>query len=551
MSDLSLTRTQTPPKVLGGQKIRSRRASPILWLASGLVVAFVSIPLVYIFIRAFTASADIWLRLAQNRLAGLMVNTISLTVAVTLGTIIIGVSMAWLTERTDLPGRRLWRWLLAMPLAIPTYIGAVVHLALLRPRGGYIPQFLASIFGRPVDTPSPFGFWGAVFILTIFMYPYVYLLSAAAFRSIHASLEEAARSLGLNLWATIRKVTLPVIRPGISAGALLVALDILAEYGTVALLRYETFSAAIFLQLSGRYDRSAAAILSGVLVLLAIGVLVSEIRVQGKARFFQYGGNWRPAPMVRLGRGRPLALLMVSGVVAMALVVPISVLLYWTWQAISGPTPMAASFQTGSQGLMTFAWNSLWSSGLAAVLAVLLSLPVAFLALRYPSRLSRFWSQVCQVGYALPGVVVALSLILLVNRYLPILYATPLIVVFAYVLRHMPQAIRASEASLAQISPTLEEAAQSLGRTSVKAFAQVTFRIVLPGLFAGGALVFLTSLKELPATLLLRPAGFDTLAVRVWIWAGEGIYTQAAPAALLLILAAAGPLYFLLRRERL
>jgi iron(III) transport system permease protein len=547
MADLTLSSSK-----ISAHRVRGRRRPPIsLMLVSAVVVAFVGVPLAYILIRAGSGGSEVWLRLVQTRLAGLMLNTISLTAAVTAGTVFLGVSLAWLTERTDLRGRRLWRWLLAMPLAIPTYIGAIVHLALLRPRGGYLPSFLEELFGRPVMTPSPFGFLGAAFILTLFMYPYVYLLSAAAFRSIHASQEEAARSLGHGVWSTLWRVTLPMLKPGISAGALLVVLDILAEYGTVALLRYETFSSAIYLQLAGRYDRSAAAVLSGVLVVLAVMVLLGEIRFQGKARFYQFSGSWRPAPSLPLGPWQVPALVGVLVVIGMALFVPLGVLSLWTYQAIHDPGSMALNFQSGSQGLWSFAWNSLWSSGLAAFLAVALSLPVAYLAVRYPSRLTRFASRISQVGYALPGVVVALSLILLVNRFLPFLYATPLLVVLAYVLRHMPQAVRSSEAALEQLSPTLEEAAQSLGRTSLRSFLEVTFRIILPGLFAGGALVFLTSLKELPATLLLRPAGFDTLAVRVWIWAGEGVYTQAAPAALLLIVAAAGPLYFLLRRERL
>ena len=188
---------------------------------------------------------------------------------------------------------------------------------------------------------------------------------------------------------------------------------------------------------------------------------------------------------------------------------------------------------------------------MAAVIAVILSLPVGLLAIRYPNQVSRFISRVCQVGYAIPGVVIALSLVLLVNRFLPFLYATPFVVVIAYVLRHMPQAVRASESALGQLSPSLEEASRVMGRTSLQTLIQVTLPLILPGLLAGGSLVFLTSLKELPATLLLRPAGFDTLAVRVWVWAGEGFYFQAAPAALLLVLVSALPLSFLLRREQI
>lgn len=525
--------------------------SPRLAIAAGLVALFVAIPLGYILFRAITGEPEVWQRLLQIRIWKLLGNTLLLVVAVTGGALVTGVSMAWLTERTDLPGRGILRWMLALPLAIPAYIGGIVHLTLLRSRGGFIPQLLESLFGQPVFTPSPLGFWGVAFILTIFTYPYVYLLSAAAFRSLHASIEEAARTFGRTPWQTLWHVTLPALQPGLTAGALLVALDILAEYGTVALLRYETFSSAIFVQLAGRYDRSAASVLSGVLVTLAIAILWGELRLQGQARFTQMESNWRSAPRQPLGKWKLPAFLLVLGVTSASLLVPVTVLTAWSVSAFLDPQTLAAVFRTGSQGFGSFAWNSLWSSGLAAILAVTLSLPVALLSVRYPNRFSRFISRFCQVGYAIPGVVIALSLVLLVNRLLPFLYATPLVVVIAYVLRHMPQAVRASESALGQLSPSLEEASRTLGRTSLQTLFEVTLPLVLPGLLAGGALVFLTSLKELPATLLLRPAGFDTLAVRVWIWAEDGFYTQAAPAALLLVLVSAIPLSFLLRREQI
>jgi iron(III) transport system permease protein len=262
-------------------------------------------------------------------------------------------------------------------------------------------------------------------------------------------------------------------------------------------------------------------------------------------------GNWRPAPPAILGKWRVPAFFLVMAVVSASLLIPVIVLTTWSFQAFLDPETLTTVFHTGSQGFGSYVWNSLWSSGLAALIAVILSLPVALLSVRYPNRLSRFVSRFCQVGYAIPGVVIALSLVLLVNRLLPFLYATPFVVVIAYVLRHMPQAVRASEAALNQLSPSLEEAARTLGRTSFQTFTQVTLPLILSGLMAGGSLVFLTSLKELPATLLLRPAGFDTLAVRVWMWATEGFYLQAAPVALLLVLASAFPLYFLLSKEQI
>ncbi|HLF75338.1 MAG TPA: iron ABC transporter permease [Anaerolineales bacterium] len=532
-------------------RFRAYPISPRLAIAAGLVALFVAIPLTYIFIRALGAEPEAWQRLLQTRIWKLLGNTLLLVAAVTGGALLTGVSMAWFTERTDLPGRKIFRWMLAMPLAIPAYIGGIVHLALLRPRGGFFPRLLEDIFGGPVYTPSPLGFWGAAFILIIFTFPYVYLLSAAAFRSLHASLEEAARTFGRTPLQTLLQVTLPALRPGLTAGALLVALDILAEYGTVALLRYETFSSAIFVQLSGRYDRSAASVLSGILVALAIFILWGELRVQGRARFTQMESNWRPAPPSALRKWRLPAVLLVLAVVTASLLVPVTVLLVWSIQAFIDPQTLASVLHSGTQGFGTFIWNSLWSSALAAVSAVAFSLPVALFSVRYPGRVSSFISRFCQVGYAIPGVVIALSLVLLVNRSFPFLYATPFIVVIAYVLRHMPQAVRASESALRQLSPSLEEAAHTLGHSALQTLVRVTLPLILPGLLAGGALVFLTSLKELPATLLLRPAGFDTLAVRVWIWASDGFYLQAAPAALMLVLASAVPLSFLLRREQM
>jgi len=542
---MEITRTK-----LTYQKIRSK-ISPRLALAAGLVALFVAVPLIYIFVRAITAEPEAWTRLFQERIWKLFANTLGLVFAVTAGAMLTGVTMAFLTERTDLPGAKIFRWMLAMPLAIPAYIGGIVHLALLRPRGGVIPKLLEDMFGQPVFTPSPLGFGGAVLTLTLFMFPYVYLLSGAAFRTLHASLEEASRVFGRTPLQTLFQVTLPALRPGLTAGALLVALDILAEYGTVALLRYETFSSAIFVQLSGRYDRSAASVLSGILVVLAIGILWSELRLQGRARFTQMESNWRPAPLMALGKWRIPAFLLVLGVVSASLLLPVGVLLVWSVKAFLDPETMAMLFHTGSQGFGTYVWNSLWSSSMAAMIAVMLSLPVGLFAVRYPNRFSKFLSRLSQVGYAIPGVVIALSLVLLVNRFLPFLYATPFIVVIAYVLRHMPQAVRASESALGQLSPSLEEASRVMGRTSLQTLFQVILPLILPGLLAGGSLVFLTSLKELPATLLLRPAGFDTLAVRVWVWAGEGFYFQAAPAALLLVIVSALPLSFLLRREQI
>ena len=278
------------------QPFKTLQIAPRLAMLAGFTALFVAVPLIYIVMRAVQAGSEAWLRLLQGKIWLLLANTLVLTLIVTAGALLIGVSMAWLTERSDLRGRVVFRWLLAMPLAIPAYIGGMVHLALMRPRGGLIPRLLEQLFDRPIPTPTPLGLTGAAFILILFTYPYVYLLSGAAFRSLNSSIEEASRMMGRTPWQTFWTVTLPTLRPGLLAGTLLVTLDVLAEYGTVALLRYETFSSAIFVQLSGRYDRSAAAVLSGVLVTIAIAILWAELRLQGKASFTQMQSGWRPPP---------------------------------------------------------------------------------------------------------------------------------------------------------------------------------------------------------------------------------------------------------------
>ncbi len=533
------------------RQVFNRSNRPIVLITLALsVAAFAAVPAFYIFLRTFGADRQAWLRLLQARIWVLLGNTLILVLAVTTAATLLGTGLAWLTEHSDLPGRKVFRWLFALPLAIPAYIGAIIHLTLLRPRGGLIPQALEHWFGYTGALPQPTGFGGTVFILTIFSFPYVYLLSSAAFRSLHASIEESARVLGCRPWQAFFTVVLPVMRPGITAGALLIALDVLAEYGTVALLRFETFSSAIFVQLSGRYDRSAAVVLSSVLVTLAIVFLWAEIRIHGKARYTQMESNWREARLARLGKWKIPALLLVCGVVFTTLLVPLITLTYWSVQALRDQTALQMVMRTGSQTFGNYIFNSLSTGLLAAFVGVVLSIPVAIYAVRYPVKFSRIVSRFCQIGYAIPGVVTALSVVLLVNRVVPFFYATPLVVVLAYVLRYMPQAVRSSESALSQLSPSLEEASRTSGKTAWQTFRKVTLPLIMPGLLAGGALIFLSSIKELPATLLLRPAGFDTLAVRVWMWSNDGFYLQAAPAALLLVVISIIPLALLLRREQ-
>ncbi|MEX2236800.1 MAG: iron ABC transporter permease [Dehalococcoidia bacterium] len=530
-----------------------RRRAPVLVIAIAVALAaFMAVPLFYVFYRGLTGSSEVWDRLIDDRLPDLFVSTLKLAICVSLVTVVVGVGLAWLIVRTDLPGRGVFVWLAAMPLSVPPYVGALVYIAILGPNG-YVEEWLSALTGtRERDLPMPeyYSLGGTTLALSLFTYPYVYLMASAALRSFNPTLEEASAASGRRMLSTFWSVVLPLLRPAIGAGVLLVALYVLSDFGTVSLMRYDTFSRAIYDQFTSRFDRSAASILSTVLVLITIVVLWGQSFSEGRARYYQTIGGWRPPRPVKLGRWRYPALAAVVTVLSLALFIPIGLLVYWTVEGLTDSSVASDVWSYSDDSIYTYAWNSLWTAAAAATLAVLVALPLAFLAVRFDSPFSRWLARLSQAGYALPGVVVGLSLIFLLNNYVEWLYGSAFVVVLAYLLRFYPQAHQSTTAALTQVSPNMEEAARSLGRRPERAFLEVTVPFIRPGLMAGWALVFLTSLKELPATLLLRPAGFDTLPVRIWINSSEGIFTLAAPLALLLVLCSAVPLYFLLRQSR-
>lgn len=514
---------------------RARRVPAGLWVAVGLVSLFMLLPIAYLAIRVGQADTSSWDLILRSRTLWLATRSLGLAAAVTGAAIAIGVPLAWLTTRTDLPARRGWAVLLALPLVIPSYVGAFALIAALGPRG-----MLASLFGIEVF-PRIGGFVGAFLALTLFTYPYVFLLASAGIRGLDPSLEDAARSLGRSRPSTFRSVTLPMLKPSIAAGGLLVALYTLHDFGAVSLMRFNTFTQAIYLQYRGAFDRTPAAILSLMLVALAAFVLMLERRARGRARYYRSGGGTqRPPAPIPLGRYRWPALLACASVVLVGLFLPVSVILFWLVRGMAAGTDVAFTWRA--------AGGSVGVSAAGAAVATIAAFPIALVAARQRGRLGALAERVAFAGYALPGIVVALAFVFVAANLVPPLYQTFPLVVLAYVALFLPQASEPLRASLLQLGPRLEEAARALGRNR----AAIMWRIVAPlisrGALAGGALVFLTAMKELPATLLLRPTGFETLATRVWSGAAVGLYSKAAAPALLLILICSIPLYVLVRR---
>ena len=465
----------------------------------------------------------------------LVVNTVLLVVGVVVAAIVVAVPTAWLVTRTDVPGRRVWAVAAALPLVIPSYVAALCLLGFFGERG-----LLSQALG--VDRlPDPTGYWGAVGALTLATYPYVYLLAQAAFRDLDPGLEEAARSLGHSPRRAFVRVALPAVRPAVSLGSLLVALYVLSDFGVVSLMRYDSLTRAIYLQYRSLFDRTPAAVLALVLVGLTAIALALELRARSRGRLWRTGpGAKRHAPLVRLGRSRYVALAWCAAVTGAFLVLPAGVLGYWLGRGLANDRLDGVPWRE--------AGNSLSASGLAAVVTVAAALPVAILVSRYPSRLSRALERLSYAGNALPGLVIALSLVFFAARYASPVYQTLGLLVFAYAVRFFPQALSGVDTALARVSPRMEEASRGLGRGWLATTWRVTVPLARPGLLAGAALVFLSAMKELPATILLRPIGFDTLATEVWGATQVGAYSQASLPALVLI-ALSAPVLWLVHAD--
>jgi iron(III) transport system permease protein len=526
-----------------GTSARSPRPPAAVWVPALLVAAAMTLPLVYLVLRSLENGWGEFLEVAlRDKTLAVLARSVVLAAVVTAASVAVAVPLAWLTARTDLPGRRAWAVLAALPLVIPSYVGGFVLVSMFGPRG-LLQDALAPLGVERL--PEIYGLPGAALALTLFSYPYVLLTVRGALRGMDPALEEASRSLGSGAWASFFRVTLPQLRPAIVAGALLVALYSLSDFGAVSLLQFDSFSREIYTQYRSAFDRTPAAILGLMLVALTGAILALEARTRGRARYHRSSaGSVRPrgGTVVALGHWRWPALLFCGVVVLLALVLPVGVLVFWLARGLASGEPLRL--------LWGAAFNSVYVSALAAVVAALAAMPVAILAVRFPGWATGLVERLSYLGYALPGIVLALSLVFFGANYAPGLYGTLALLVFAYAVHFLPQAVGATRAALLQVSPSVEEAARGLGRGPARVIATVTAPLASSGIVAGSALVFLTTMKELPATLLLAPLGFDTLATSIWTATSEAFFARAAAPALLLVLFSALPMYLLVVRER-
>lgn len=527
---------------------------PLALVALGLVVVVAAaIPLLVVVMRAAEAPLTLWRSLWGVLIPQLVLNTVVLTATTMALATALGVSLAWLVERTDVRGRAYWRWLLVLPLGLPAYVTALVYVILLR-RGGLIEQTYIAMTGAPrgqLPLPTVYGLAGATIVVSLCVFPYVFLTASAALRSGTRTLEDAARMLGRGPWATFREVTLPAIAPAVAAGALLVGMYVLADFGTVSMLNYRTFTLAIFSQFAGQIDRAGASILSLMLIVLTIPVLLVDSYLGRRDRRYTSSNTWRPPVVVRLGRWRWLAHTYLGVVLTLALLVPLGTLVGLTLQGIFSPTEVDRIWRIGSTTLWGYAGNSVLLAAVSATAATAIALVPTFLAARYWGRLTQWLLLLSKAPYALPGLIVGLGFAFFFNQWMPAVAGTALVLFVGFTFRVLPQAIVTDEAALATVPPSLERAARVGGLGALATFRRVTLVVAAPGLVASWALVFMTAMKELPTAVLLRPPGFDTLPVRIMIAANEAVYTQAAPAACALVLVTMAALSLVLRSGHL
>ena len=476
------------------------------------------LPPVYLAVRTAGAGTDALELIFSSSTLAILTRSILLVVLVTSVCTVLGVGVAWLTMRTDLPFRRLFTVLTALPLVIPSYVFALLVVLALGPKGTV--QSLLEPLG--VDRmPSIFGLPGAVLTLSLLSFPYVLLPVRAALSRLDPALEEASRSLGKGAWTTFWQVTVPLLRPAVIAGALLVALYTLSDFGAVSLLRYQTFTWAIFIQFESALDASIAAALSLVLVVLAMTILFLESWTRGRGRVHRVTpGTARVTKVVSLGRWRWPATGAVGLLVMLSLVAPMALLVYWVARGVGAGESLSALWGDLVGTLMV--------SITAAVAAALAGIPIALLSVRYPSFIASGLERLTFIGFALPGVTVALAFVFFASAIAHALYGTTFLLIVAYLVLFLPASVGATQASLRQVSPRIEEAARGLGKTSFQAFRLITLPLIVRGVVAGGSLVFLLTMKELPATLILAPIGFDTLATSAWAADYEAFFARAA-----------------------
>ncbi|HJM37760.1 MAG TPA: iron ABC transporter permease [Acidimicrobiales bacterium] len=516
---------------------RHNQRAPLALKVTALITAFLfACPAIYLVWRNITSDSDPLKVLFSEQTLSPLIRTINLTIVVTLSAAILGTGLAWLTIRTDLPSRRILKIILPLPLVFPTFVGAAAFIRTLNP-GGLANNLVEKIgIEKTLELHGLFGAW---LVLTLFTYPYVFLPVAARLKNLASSLEESARLLGDSSWSTFRKIILPQIASSLLAGSLLVFLYTISDFGAVQLMRYDTLTRAIW---TTRLNNQPVSFALAV-ILLTFAALAVIIETLISRRFRKPDTSTQAETvLISLGKWKPIAITASWLVVFLALITPTIALGDWAADGLlrefRGGRPLFIDFEDIIEPTI----NTAWISMLTALIAAAIVLPVSYLVARYKSSIGNTANAIMTSTFAMPGLLIALSMFFwtLKNSWAAEhLRGTIFILIFAYLVRFSAQALGPARASVASIPPSLEDASQVLGASKIKRFFTIDIPVVAPGLLAGSGLVLLSTMKELPITLLVAPFEFPTLTTKIFQSFEDAFVAEGGLLALILVLLSA------------
>ena len=527
-----------------------------LWrLASFVVAGIVAAPILVVALSWLTPAGDIWRHLVHTVLGELLLNTAVLMLGVGAGVFLLGAGLAWLVTMYDFPGRRFFDWTLMLPLAIPAYVLAFVAVALLD-FSGPVQGAWRALFGASAWFPPIRSVGGVIGVMVLAFYPYVYMLARAAFLAQGRRMLETGRVLGLTPRAAFLRVALPMARPALAAGVALALMEALADFGAVAIFNYDTFTTAIYKAWLGLFSLPAAAQLASLLLLFVALALIGERQWRGRARYHVALRIGREQRYKLTGARKPAATAACALVLLLAFIVPVVQLLHWAWGTARADFDLR---------YLRFFFNTVSLGAAAAVVTTFCALLLAYTYRLKPDRWVASAVRFATLGYALPGSVLAVGIMVSfvwldqrLTQWLqslfgiaagPLLTGSLLALLLAYGVRFMAVAHGPIDSSFERIKPSLWQAARSLGASNREILWRVSIPLLRTGLLSASLLVFIEVMKEMPATLLLRPFGWDTLATRIFEMTSEGQWERAALPALTLVLAGLIPVVMLVRRS--
>jgi len=509
-------------------KINIDIGQTFLSVFSFFIILIISIPLVYLVVRVLGSDGNLLELIFRRRIYEIIIRTLTLVFSVTILSLIIALTLSWIIERTDIPWKKFFTILSVLPIVFPSYVAGMIFVDFLGPKGrvqGWLEPFGVT------QLPEIYGFWGSTILLSLLSYPYLFLIIRSSLSRIDANLEEASKILGKNSLKTFFLVTLPLLRPAISSGCILVALYTLSDFGAVSLLRYETFTWAIMTQYESSFNRVVAASFSLVLIFFALLILILDGVIVKPKNYYVSGisGTSRKIKLIKLNLlNKIFSVFIIVLVIFFSVFFPFYGLTYWLIRgAIAGEI---INFN------WILVWNSISVSFLAAISCVFCSLLISLLIVKYNNKIGILTEKISYLGFGLPGIAIALGVIFVGLKLISPLYQTIALLILGYIILFLPVTIGAIKSSMLHINPHIEEASRSLGFKMWYTTLKITIPIIISGVLAGGILVFMLTMKELPATMILAPLGFETLSTSIWSYSSEAFFAKSAFPSMLLVL---------------